>query len=329
MPRRGAWDWTYVPSGNDDDRIDKFNNPNRDTFPSASADPNDWRNIVGYVTYVQFMLDWGRDRSPTQSNSNNANPASGGKTPLSLLSPDCPIHLEVTAGGTFSFPPRTQPMHAVRRAMIAAINTVKSRNGSLPAGYGDQVAVITYDGLDAYHTPQLLVPLTADYDAAMQACATMQEVADIGKSTATESGLIAARNVLRSPAAGGSGRSFAKQVIVLLTDGVPNLWSSSNSTIADAIDASESPGDYYSAGYTWYNAPLMQAELAHLDQLELYPIGMGLGADYDFMDRMARLAATAEGGVSVRGSGNPAEYEQRLIEIFEDIVNNPGGRLVR
>ena len=63
---------------------------------------------------------------------------------------------------------------------------------------------------------------------------------------------------------------------------------------------------------------------------QVFSVGIGLGTDYDFMDRMARLGGTAnDAGQSPRGSGNPAEYEQRLTEIFEKIITNPQIRLVQ
>jgi hypothetical protein len=62
--------------------------------------------------------------------------------------------------------------------------------------------------------------------------------------------------------------------------------------------------------------------------VEVYPVGMGMGTDYDFLDRMARIANTDVGGLSPRGSANPAEYEDVLTDIFSDIVNNAGSRLV-
>jgi hypothetical protein len=283
-------------------------------------------NRVGYVTYVQFLLDWGRDRTPSPDDSTSANPALP-KTQLSPLNPDCPRHWEATAGGTFLFPPREQPMHAVRRSLIAAIQKVKEMNAAVTPGYGDQVAIIAYDGLDGFHAPQVVQPLTADYDTAMQACTNLAAVSDIGATTATEAGLVKARDQLKLPSAGGSGRSFASKVIVLLTDGVPNAWVSPGSAISGHI-ATNPSGDYYAPAYIWYNAPLMQADLCTSESTTLYPVGMGLGTDYDFMDRMARLAGTDKGGQSVRGSGNPAEYEERLTTIFNEIVKYPGGRLV-
>lgn len=50
-----------------------------------------------------------------------------------------------------------------------------------------------------------------------------------------------------------------------------------------------------------------------LDGWLVFPVGTGLGVDYNFMDRLARLGNTADDeGESPRGSGNPAEYEQRM-----------------
>jgi len=34
-------------------------------------------------------------------------------------------------------------------------------------------------------------------------------------------------------------------------------------------------------------------------------------------------------GESPRGSGNPADDEQRLVEIFDEIISNPKVRLVQ
>ncbi|RMG38118.1 MAG: VWA domain-containing protein [Planctomycetota bacterium] len=328
VPRNGSTKKVTLPPQQDSDRIYKFNNPNKYTFPSASSSlPKAYRNVIGYITYVQFMMDWGRDRSPDASNSVNADPGVGTKTPLSKLSPFVPYHSEMTAGGTFSFPPRSQPMHAVRRALIAAINVVKEQNKGLSPNVSDWVGVVTFDALDAYHQPEVLVPLTADFKSAMQACTTMQAVSDIGTSTATEAGIIKAREILKPISEGGQARSFTSKVMVVLSDGVPNAWQSPTSEINDYITQNPN-ADYYDPAYVWYNAALRQAAMFQGENGVLFPVGMGLGADYDFMDRMARFAKTAENGQSPRGSGNPAEYEQTLIDIFTEIIQSPGARLV-
>ncbi|SFH71078.1 TadG family pilus assembly protein [Planctomicrobium piriforme] len=328
LPRNGSTLKVTLPPGQDGDRITGFNNPNKFTFSSASSSlPAQWQNRIGYLTYVQFMLDWGRDRSPDIVNGSNAAPKTGVKTPLSLLSSNCPMHTEATAGGSFSFPPREQPMHSARRSLIAALQVVKNQNAGLSKGAGDRVSIVSFDALDAYHQPALVMSLTDDYTAAMKASATLQPVSDIGSSTAIDAGLALARDQLKEPTDGGQGRSFATKVIVLLTDGVPNAWQSSDQTINDYITTNPA-GDYYGSDYVWYNSALMQAAQSKTANSELYNVAVGLGADYDFMDRMARLSGTAENGQSPRGSGNPAEYEQTMTDIFTKIIKAPGSRLV-
>ena len=331
LPRNDQYDiWINVPSPKDHaHEVDDFNNPNVYTFPSASSSlPQAWRNRIGYITYVQFMMDWGRDRRPDPDDSTSANPALGPKSPLSRLSNWCPLHTEATAGGSFQFPPREQPMHAVRRSLIAAIQVVKERNAGLGGSVADRVGIVTFDANDAYHAPQIVVPLTADYDSAMLACTHLQAVGDIGATTATEIGLRVGRDHLRNTALGGAGRQFANKLLVLLTDGVPNVWESSAATINGYISGSGS-GEYYASDYVWCNAALVQASRAADENMQLHAVGMGMGTDYDFMDRMARLAGTDVGGFSPRGSGNPAEYEQTLTDIFTEIISNPGSRLVK
>ena len=74
----------------------------------------------------------------------------------------------------------------------------------------------------------------------------------------------------------------------------------------------------------------MQVALMKADHWDVYPVDVGLGTDYDFMDRMARTGGTADGnGHSPRGSGNPAQYEQTLTDIFRKIITSPRIRLVQ
>ena len=220
-------------------------------------------------------------------------------------------------------------MHAVRRSLIAALQVVKELNTGLTAGTGDRVSIVTYDGLDNFHEPELVLTLTGDYDAAMQACTTLQATSDIGYTTAMDAGMLMARNHLKPTSEGGSGRRFTTKVIVLLTDGVPNAWQSSAAEINDYI--SDNPhDDFYESGYVWYNSVLMQTAQFQADSSSsnLFAVGMGLGTDYGFMDRIARMAQTDRNGQSPRGSGNPTEYEQRLTQIFEEILKRPNSRLV-
>ena len=306
-----------LPPSQSSDRINRFGNPYLDAFPDASSSvPLGYRNQIGYRTYVQFMMDFGRDKQP----------ASGQYVPLSRSSPNCPWHSEVTDGGTFNFPPREQPTHAARRALIAAIQVIKDRNqGVSDVNERDWVSIVTFDKSGSV---SILRSLTYDYDAAMQDCTTLQAVADDAASTATETGLIAAKNHIASPDSGGQGRRYTNKVIVLLTDGMPNLYSSSKSSISAYIAAHPS-ADFYASSEYAKNAALMQCMGMQLQKWQVFPVGIGLGTDYDFMDRSARLGGTANSeGQAPRGSGNPAEYEERLKDIFENIISNPRARLV-
>ena len=334
-PRRGGYTYMYLPQL-DSDRIHRFNNPNTASFPTGTV-PWGWRNWIGYRTYVQFMMDWGRERSPEFDNSGNSNPALTGKTPLSVLSPDCPFHEEDTAGGKFMFPPRSQPMHSVRRALIAGINLIKNRNALVAGGSGDRVSIVTFDGRDGWHAPQIVLPLTDDYQAAMTACTTLQAAGDIGATTSTESGVdlarthLLAKTTISNPAddpTGPQGRKFTSKVIVLLTDGMPNSWDMEQTVLDDYI-SSNGNANFYPTGYDWFNSVLAQTQQFYQDQRgKLYSVGMGLGTDYDFMDRIARIASTDSNGLSPRGTGNPAQYEQQLINTLESIINSPGSRMV-
>jgi hypothetical protein len=308
-----------LPPCQSSDRIDRFNNPNEEAFPHLTASvPQGFRNQIGYRTYVQFMMDFGRDLRP----------AAATYAPLSRHSPDCPRHDEVTAGGTFSFPPREQPVHSARRALIAAIQLVKEKNRGLgDMVERDRVSIVTFDGLSG-GGPVIEQPLTTDYDAAMQACTRLQAVGDRGATRAVEAGLIAARDHIKPKDQGGTGRTRADKFVVLLTDGAPNLFVSSPSEI-DAWMHDDPDPDYYPAGEYSRNAPLVKIAAMQAQKWRVFPVGIGLRTDYGYLGRMARVGGTdGHGGANSRGSGNPAEYEQRLTEIFRDIIANPHVRIV-
>jgi Mg-chelatase subunit ChlD len=300
-------------------------------MPAAKPTPNSatnyayWANYldsnyrqIGYRSYLNFMNANGRDLKPDGANL----------TPLSASSPNCPWHSESTDGGVFSFPPREQPTHAARRAIIAAINLIKSRNNTISdMNQRDWVSIVTFDRIGS-GSPNLLVPLTGNYDTAMGICPRLQACGENGASTATETGLIAAYNHIKPQSQGGQGREATNKIVVLLTDGMPNLYSSSSNTISNYI--SSHPSDNFYGNKNPQDAALMQTSIMQGDRWSLYPVGIGLGTDYGFMDRMARMGTTAsKSGESPRGSGNPAEYEERLRQIFENIITNPKLRLVQ
>ena len=309
-----------LPPQQSKNRVTSFNNPNRSNFPSVSSKQvRWWRNRIGYVTYIQFMTDFGREMKPDDTTY----------TPLSAKSPHCPFHSEETRGGTFDFPPRTQPMHATRRALIAAIEVVNERNKSIGSvDQRDWVSLVTFDRLSD-GGPVVAQSLTGDYDSAKSSCTTLQACSDKSSSTATEAGLQLAREHIKSASDGGQGREATNKVVVLLTDGAPNLYTTPPGEINSYISDNPS-SDFYANGAYWFDAPLMQASQMASEGWGAFPVSVGLGADYNFMDRMARIGGTAgDDGQGPRGSDNPAEYEQQLVEIFERIITSPKVRLVQ
>ena len=302
--------------------------------PSQDSDQiyySSWDNKVGYRTYAQFLVDYGRDRAPIHSNSVNASPSKLPKTELSAASPLVRKHAEDVNGTSFNFPPRTYPMHACRRSLIRAIQLVKKKNDGISASVADRVSVVTFDGLTSYHAPELLVPLTTDYDAAMLACTDLQAVGDMMYSTASQPGLSLAAKQLKTTNEGGPSRPNSTRVLIFMTDGRPNLYDTPDSEISDYI--SDNPDeDFYSGNSYWdrtKNAALIQAASGNRNNALVFSIGMGIGSDHDFMDRMSRLGGTDKAGGSPRTSGDPAEYEESITKTLEDIIRYAGVSLVR
>lgn len=293
------------------------NSTNATSYNYWQAYLSTYKSEIGYSTYMQFMMDNGRDGKPGNASF----------TPLSLASGICPMHSEATAGGTFSFPPREQPTHASRRALIAALQVIKERNQTISdVNQRDWVSIITFDKVS--NGPVL--PLTSNYDAAMAACTQFQAVSDNSYSTATENGLISAYNHIKPQSLGGQGRNTTNKIVVLLTDGMPNLYQSSTGTIDNYVANNPSANFYGTGTYYPQQASLMQTAKMQGNHWYVYPVGIGLGTDYDFMDRMARMGLTANiSGQSARGSGNPGDYEVRLTAIFRNIITNPKLRLVK
>jgi hypothetical protein len=78
------------------------------------------------------------------------------------------------------------------------------------------------------------------------------------------------------------------------------------------------------------DAALMQSLSMQQSNWRVFSVGLGLGCDFGFMDRLARLGNTADpDGNSPRTSGNPVNYEAELSTIFAEIIDNPQVRLVQ
>ena len=327
LPRRGEQYQGYLPPEHDPDRFWSFNNPNRDLY----SDPDYTyliaaQNRIGPGTYVQFLMDFGRERSPVYETDVNADPNLQPKPQHSDEGEHPRTHSESTIAGTFYFMPREQPVHAMRRAVIAALHNIRHQNRRVSPGAKDRVSIVTFDALTEHHRPEIRVSLTNQYRSAMVSSARMQAASDIGRSTATQAGLRLARQHLSTGGEHGEGRSNSQKVIILLTDGVPNVWNGEDD-ISAHMSANPS-GEYYGGELPWMNSALVEADKAFSEDTMLFPVGMGIGADYDLLDRMARLADTAKNGAAPRGPVDPRDVEGRLTEILEEILNDPGTRLV-
>ena len=303
----------WLPPHQDRDRICRF-----DARSTAGASDSThgkhaacFGNKIGYRTYLQFILDCGRDLKPNGRQY----------VPLSSHSPDCPWRPEITAGGRFDFPPRTEPMHTVRRALIAALQRVKQRNLEIgdPA-LADRVSIITFDSL-AGGGPVIRQPLTADLDLAMRACSRLQAVGDRGATSAMDSGMETARRHLRPKREGGQGRLAAKKVVALLAAGPPDTCETDRWEI-DRFMRIHPAKEFYADGAYRYNAPLVSAARMRARGWRVYPVAVGTRGHGGFLDRLARIGGTGES----RDRGIPESTEtmdpkRRLVDVLTRIVS--------
>lgn len=227
------WNRGNLPPTLGTDLVSGFNNPNfytRNQFYNGAQDYNTHGKSLplrlakqfNYTNYLQFMLDHARNLKVTGKNH---------YTPMSIHSPFFSPTSDSVGGVRHSFPARSQPMHAARRAMIAAINIIEDRNKNVPMEIRDWVSVVTYDRFEKGNPalqPVIEYQLNGNYSAARSAIEGIQEAGDKYRTTGTEPGLITARNHIKV-GGGGLGRVFSNKVVVLLTDGVPNLWETENS----------------------------------------------------------------------------------------------------
>jgi Flp pilus assembly protein TadG len=297
---------------------------------SNSASYNYWKSyiddirsnngVLGYRSYVTWLMeDGGRDQTVDSNGSYGQ---------LSILSPNCPYHTESVGGTTFSFPPREQPTHAERRSVISGLQLINSKNSTISdTNQRDWVSIVTFDKV-ASTTVRL--GLTSNYTTAMTSATTMQAVGNNGSSTATETGLMAGYNLIKPASQGGTGRENTSKIVILLTDGAANLKSSSDSTISTY--RTNNPSTNFYGGSTDYpsDAALMQTSVMQAAHWHVYALALGLGADYDFMDRMARMGNTSDdSGQAPRTSGDPSAYETELTEILTNVISTPQVRLVQ
>jgi Flp pilus assembly protein TadG len=282
-----------------------------------------WQNYIssngsalGYKSYVAAVEPKGRDVKVLDGTK---------YSPMSVNSPDCPYHVESTDGGNFNFPPREMPTHSARRAMIGAINVVKERNQVISnVNQRDWVSIVSYDTQTGVMTVR---NLGYDYDAAMAACCTLQSCGAGTSCTATETGLSYAENLLTT-----TGRVNTNKVVVLLTDGKPNLYSSSNTTISSYRTAHANSNFYGGTSSYPQDAAIMQASIMQGKNWMFFPVCLGLESDGDFMNRIYTVAKGKTGQTDVSpysANGDPTTYETQLRNLFDQIISTPRIRIVQ
>lgn len=317
------------PVNQDSYQLGSAANPYTDAWPTlTSTSYSGFYNKLGYQTYIQFLMDYGRNKQ-----------AGGRLTPLAAAASDCPWHLDNDAGSPgygLMFPPREQPTHAGRLAIMAAIKEVQAQNVGVDGKMNDHISIVTFDTAAGVAVKYPLQALTMDYEACRQSCRDLQAVADDSYSTATENGLIAAMNHL-DPALNTNARTYANKIVILLTDGIPNVKQSSASALTSYVSGN--------SGVEWFtggnfkderNATLMQFSIIKQRGWKGFAVGLGLGCDRDLLDRGARTAGTGIANpdnptgpkISPYADGNPADYQTRLTKIFKDIIASRAVALV-
>jgi Flp pilus assembly protein TadG len=270
-----------------------------------------------YKDYVKFLMYL--DRNETMG-------AGNGYTIMSVMNPSYKSHSETVGSTSYSgFPSPEMPTHALRRAVIAALQTIQDRNASISdANQKDWVSIVTFDRKGSGNT-LVRQQLTSNYTAVMQSAVTLQSCYYADECTDSEGGLIVARNHIKAQSQGGAGRENANKIIVFLTDGKANLFESSTGVIDQYMQ--QNPGgwdnDYPS------NGALMQTSQMQGNNWYLYAVGIGVSADQTFMNRMAVKGGTAVNGATYANTTNSSTYETTLRNIFQGIITNPKLRLVQ
>ncbi|MDA1049679.1 MAG: pilus assembly protein TadG-related protein [Planctomycetota bacterium] len=319
----------YLPTGqdwrrlyNDNPANNILNNPNRSSFPNADESiPDSFLDKIGYQTFVQFMMDFGRDmQAHDWANF-------GLLTPLAIGSGSCPRVFESTPHGKYAFPPRTQPMHSARRSLIVALEEVREHNqGSGDEQGRDWVSVVSFDRPGAALLQHPLGGKTADLQNAINTCVDLQASNDNGSSTVMEEGLIIALNHLRPASENGLGRETTHRVVVVVTDGLPTGMVSNSSAIAaytNSLPASRR-GHFYGTNDERDAALMRVAQMGDLGW-DVYAVGVGAGVDNGFMTRMALLGNTKQPYLA---GADPASYERQLTELLREILNKSRLQLV-
>jgi hypothetical protein len=321
-----------IPSQNSN-TMSSLSNPYPDAWPNlTSSCISPFYNKVGYQTYVQFMMDMGRNLTPNSTTV----------TPLSTASSYCPMRTETdttSAGYGFKFPPREQPTHAMRVAVMAAVDKIAGQNTGVAGALKDHIGIVTFDTIAGSVTQVALNASDCDYTSVKSALCNLQAVGDDQLSTGSEKGLQMAYNML-DPSQNTNARQYSIKMVVFLSDGIANLKVSSNTTISNYTSANPSAAEWFTSTDNYYlerNGALMQTNLLKSKTYATYAVGMGLGCDRSLMDRIVRVSGTGITDpnnttgpkISPYAQGNPADYQSRLTSIFNDIIKGASVSLVK
>lgn len=281
---------------------------------------------VGNRSYVQFLLDLGRDRKPDGIDY----------APLSVHHPACPAHWEIVGDRLLSFLAREQPMHAVRRSLAAAIIELDRQNTwREDETVRDRTALVGFDcllngGPIAWHA------LNSDNAAALVAAGRLQAAGETQTPRPLDAGLQTAAELLAGSDAETTAAKREKIVVVILA-GVPQSARASGGAVDAWAAGSSSP--------VWSEAPIDHPQRAALVQVErmrqrgwkVYVVSV-LPAANRFAHLLAQMAghdqaliATVEfvgkpGGASTtaaigrKPSLDPQEIERRLTAMLLEII---------
>jgi len=283
---------------------------------------------VGNRTYVQFLLDLGRDLKPDGIDY----------APLSVHHPACPAHWETVGDRLVSFLPREQPMHAVRRSLAAALIELERRNTPRTNDPSqDRTAVVGFDclyngGPIAWH------PLGPDYAAALVAAGRLQAAGEARTPRPLDAALQTAAELL---AGSDSETAVARRekIVVVILAGVPQSARASEGAVDAWAAGSASP--------VWSEAPIDHPQRAALSQVErmrqrgwkVYVASVLPAADR-FAHLLARMAGhdqaliaaaeslsseksartAADAAVGGKTSLDPQEIERRLTAMLLEII---------
>lgn len=236
---------------------------------------------VGYRTYLQFLLDNGRDRKPDGIDY----------APLSQYHAACPAHLEPVGGRLVAFLPREQPMHGARRAMVSALIRLEAINMANEGEDRDRAAIIGFDSLRC-GGPAVWHPLDDDYAGAITAAARLQAAGEVHQTraldAALERALCLSAEADRTDHRQSSGAR--EKIAVILLAGRPQTAAAAESTV-EAFVSSDPSAIWSEATDHALRAAMVQVERLRRRGWRVFVVSLMPSAD-----RAAELLARTAAG---------------------------------